>query len=148
MRLLAWWVKWRLRAAADGSDDVLHAGAPDPPNSSGDADVGDGIAVDQYEVGPSAGFDHASVAQPEVLGRQYGRRAQRLDGRQAGVGEQVELVVQAFAVAGREGCAGDGIGVGTREDRHTGPVQFDDAAASRFIARPSRRRRLWAAKPP
>jgi hypothetical protein len=45
----------------NGSNDVLHTGAPDPPNLSCGADVGDGIAIDQYEVGPSAGFDHASV---------------------------------------------------------------------------------------
>src|ERR1700761_772907 len=107
-------------------DRVLHAGAPDPPNLSGSADVGDGIAVDQHEVGPSARFDHASIVQPEVLGRQYGRGAQRLDGRQAGVDEQLELFVQTFAVAGREGYAGSGVSVGTRENRHTGSVQLGD----------------------
>ena len=45
----------------DGSDDVLHTRAPHPPNLSRGADVGDGIAVDQHEVGPSSVFDHASV---------------------------------------------------------------------------------------
>ena len=45
----------------NGFDVVLHTSAPHPPNLSRRADVGDGIAVDQYEVGPSAGFDHASV---------------------------------------------------------------------------------------
>ena len=60
--------RWRPRRSPrlglypdNGSNDVLHTGAPDPPNLSCGADVGDGIAVDQYEVGPSAGFDHASV---------------------------------------------------------------------------------------
>ena len=45
----------------NGSDDVLHTSAPDPPNLSCCANVGDGIAVDQYEVGSSAGFDRAPV---------------------------------------------------------------------------------------
>jgi hypothetical protein len=100
-------VKTRLRAGSqspvypgNGSDDVLHTSAPDPPNLSRRADVGDGIAVDQYEVGPSAGFDRAPVVQPEVFGWQHCRRAQHLDGRKARFDEQFELVVQAFAVAG------------------------------------------------
>jgi hypothetical protein len=40
---------------------VFHATAPDPPNLSCGADVGDGIAVDQHGVGPSAGIDRAPV---------------------------------------------------------------------------------------
>src|ERR1700733_13981035 len=51
----------RLLVLCGGGDPVLHTGAPDPPNLSCGANVGDGIAVDQHEVGPSAGLDHASV---------------------------------------------------------------------------------------
>jgi len=51
----------RLLVSCGEGDPVLHTGAPDPPNLSCGSDVGDWIAVDQHEVGPSAGFDHASV---------------------------------------------------------------------------------------
>src|ERR1700722_6190723 len=92
----------RLLVLCGGDDPVLHTGAPNPPNQSRGADVGDGIAIDQHEVGPWSGFDYASGVQPEVSGWQYGCGAQRLDAGQAGFDEQLELVVQTFAVAGRE----------------------------------------------
>src|ERR1700749_3486177 len=42
----------RLVVSCGEGDAVLHTGTPDPANLSCGADVGDGVAADQYELGP------------------------------------------------------------------------------------------------
>jgi hypothetical protein len=71
---------------APGDDAV---DAPDVP------DVGQGIGVEQDEVGGEAGGDRAELATAiEPRGRTAGRGQQRAHRREAGAHQQLELPVQ------------------------------------------------------
>ena len=111
----------------------LGAAAPDAADRPGGGDVPQRVPVDQHQVGPAAGLDHAAVGQPEVAGGPRGGGAQRVHGGQPGLDQQLELVVQAAAVADRGRPGGLGVGVGSGQDRHPGLVHDGDAVPGRGV---------------
>src|SRR5580692_9920046 len=71
---------------------------PDAPDGTGRPNVSQRIVVEQQQVGPVAWLESAAIGQAEVARGQHRRRPQHIQQGQPGVGEQLQLPVQALAV--------------------------------------------------
>jgi hypothetical protein len=110
-----------------------HARLPDADDGARGRDVGRRIAVDEHEVGALSGRHATAVGEREGARRHRRRGAQRLDGCQPGLHEQLELQVHRRPVH-RARVAG----VGAGEDRHARRAQRADGRLGGGVA-PRRR---------